>query len=513
MTKITVQRLVLFSTLLLLPVLSLLWSIHWPLNWDAAAYLYNAQELLRGAHLYTTVGFDPNPPMITFLSMPAAVIAKIFSLNLFTTFKVYFVVLSVASLGITWRIFYQIFGKSLRNPATVFMSLFTILFFFALGVNYAQREHFFVLLALPYIATLVGVYSKRNVSQLAIVISAILLICGLLIKPHFLLFWIITEGCLIFGRHKKIWRLQNIIIAIGVIGYYAFFYFALIDYRSVLYFIATTYSAWFSISGLWRDANILIPVIIFIVASIFLYYNRKALRHREFFIPIYVALVGFIVVAFVQPNIWPYHFITAKILGSAMMLTLIFVQLQGQWRQLRLFSFWGFVLLFNVAFTALLLLSFSETTTIYPLINKHIIEEVNTYLSQKKSPTVFFATVSYERTFTAMQNNDFTIATRLPALWMLPQLQIDRDMARQMPFPRTGALAKPEKDFFDILISDLNTTKPDIVIFEILQSNYLSFNFDAQVFFSRDPRFTTFLENYHQVYASAENYIFFERNN
>jgi hypothetical protein len=164
-------------------------------NHDAAWYLHVVQRWLAGATLYRDV-IDTNPPLIIWLSTPAVWLAGLSGWPAPALFKVSVLAVAAVSLLIVRAIVRR--GWPGREFLLVALSVFVALPF-AKG-DFGQREHFAVLLTMPYVFAAVSQRPLESRPLRWLIGAAAGL--GFAIKPHFLTAWLALEVVVFLAKGR-----------------------------------------------------------------------------------------------------------------------------------------------------------------------------------------------------------------------------------------------------------------------------------------------------------------------
>jgi len=182
-------------------------------------YLTNAAHLLLNGGTYSHDFFETNPPMILFLYIPALFIAKLTALNLIDSIRLYFMLLTLISIGLCYH-----FLKKLFNEPIYIRSLLTAIAFVLLilpSSQFGQREHLLMILVLPYLfVSMLRLQNKSIHWGLAILIG-LLAGLGFSIKPHFLTTFMLIECYFLWTRRSLLgWiRIESSLITVVLIAY------------------------------------------------------------------------------------------------------------------------------------------------------------------------------------------------------------------------------------------------------------------------------------------------------
>ncbi|MGE5539031.1 MAG: hypothetical protein ACM30I_10455 [Gemmatimonas sp.] len=178
-----------------------------PIRWDDQSfYIYAAPHLLDGYRLYSPDLQDTNPPLIAWMTMIPALLARLSGLSLETSF-ILFVAL-MACIAIAWSL--RLAAKP-GQPATPAASAFLVwlavalvyatvilpnvkwkldqafdAFGMALRYDFGQREHLLSLLVLPYLFAAARRVDGRRVSAAEGALIGVVAALGFCLKPQYL---------------------------------------------------------------------------------------------------------------------------------------------------------------------------------------------------------------------------------------------------------------------------------------------------------------------------------------
>jgi len=162
------------------------------INHDAAACLVAGAQILAGKILYVDI-VDTNPPLIYYLHVVPAAIARWLGTPLVLTFMLLVWLATVASTLATWRLCRLAFRRAEVTAASVALSVAlssAVLMYFN---DYGQREHLFALAFLPYLSLRACRVAAVRVGAGGAVSCGILAGLAACIKPHFVALWLGVE--------------------------------------------------------------------------------------------------------------------------------------------------------------------------------------------------------------------------------------------------------------------------------------------------------------------------------
>lgn len=209
-------------------------------------------QFLLAEHLLSNGGWntpfaDREQPMILLLFMPAAYTHLLFpASNAILHLSIWLLVIINACMLITYNILERVHFFSKTKSTHILVFLYYMLCIFVAFANPApnsgQREQLFAALICPYIFnTLVRTKNAYLPKTLRIIVS-ILAAIAICLKPHFLIFYLVTE-IYIFASTKKLHTIISIenvvIISIGLLYLISWRIFYP-EYFSELHFSAAT---------------------------------------------------------------------------------------------------------------------------------------------------------------------------------------------------------------------------------------------------------------------------------
>jgi hypothetical protein len=172
------------------------------IGWDAAAYVQWGDEILRGRVPFAEI-VDVNPPLVQFLHVPPALLARVLHLPPLLVFNLCVFAATVVSswaLAAALRRFFPKLGAGRR---------FAVVISFALGHHFAwagghfgQREQCIVMAMVPALVVRWARYDGQNVARGVLVGCGVLLATAVAVKPHFLLPWLLFELSLMLQQRR-----------------------------------------------------------------------------------------------------------------------------------------------------------------------------------------------------------------------------------------------------------------------------------------------------------------------
>lgn len=288
-------------------VVSLSFQLHVPVNHDAAWLLEGSRRILHGGVIGLDF-IDVSPPLIVWLGMPAVLLSELTDLYLGSVFKLYVAALALLSLSLCWLVLsYLEMSTRLR---TQFFFVLSVICIAIQGYDFGQREHFMLILTLPYVLLIVARVSKVDPPGQLVAIVSLAAIFGFCIKPHFLAIPFLLELWVLSRRRKilGVFRQETILLGIGCLIYLAAIFLFAEGYP--LYVVpraVINYGAFsVSFSLLLQNILVLLGPKILVIILFFIFAPKDAVRHPVS-IGFLVATLGAFCAALAQSKGWSYH--------------------------------------------------------------------------------------------------------------------------------------------------------------------------------------------------------------
>ena len=166
-------------------------NTHTLMQLDNAWVLYAAQRLVNGEVPYVDF-YETNPPLILWINAISVWIAHLLHLNTIDTFYGFVLLLGVLSLTLTLQ---ELKKHPVLSKPLLGSIVFAVLAQLALGSSklfFGQREHLFMVLAMPYFIQLSSPLREPQWGGRQLLV-AIMAGIGFSIKPYFALIWMTGE--------------------------------------------------------------------------------------------------------------------------------------------------------------------------------------------------------------------------------------------------------------------------------------------------------------------------------
>ncbi len=194
--------LLIFASVVLLMVLRLALE-PWVMNHDAALHLDIGRMILEGKRPYLDF-VDTNPPMIMYLSVVPAAMAKLLPIHIISAFHLFTFCLMLISAGTCRSLLARArLGVSVNERNMIALTL--LVMSFALmqtpDMDWGQREHLYLLLYFPFFICRWVRWQGGYVNRTMAIIVGLAAAAGACMKPHFVIAALSVEGAqIIMGR-------------------------------------------------------------------------------------------------------------------------------------------------------------------------------------------------------------------------------------------------------------------------------------------------------------------------
>jgi hypothetical protein len=481
------------------------------MNHDPAWYLHMAGVWLDGATLYRDV-IDTNPPLIVFITAIPVAISRLVNLPGPLVFKAFVFAaagLSVAvSIPFVRRIWQDEHARFLIGTMLVF------LIFPFVKTDFGQREHFTVLLTVPYVLASCGYAVGRPAGRGFDAVAGALAGLGFAMKPHLLAGWVAFELALAaMRRSPRVW-LRPAAVSAGVAAalYGAVVVLLVPDYLSVARDAMQVYG------GLNSSAAFLLRLAdlqLWVIGLLLLLVLRLPAAHRNPCVLMFAAATGFLIAAMVQLKGWGYHLYPSRVLillfFAAVVASVtdahpaVLQVIRGGKRSINA-AVLAAVTIWSARYVAEAKkpIATDYVTSLTALIHE---THADTFALLGMQGLVYpaFPTTNYSGTRWVLRHN---------SLWFLPGIYAD-EMKRPDhtdAFRRLDGMPPLERRYFEEIVEDLCRTPPKLLVLEppIPNAPVVRRSLDLVRYYRQDPRFDRMFSAYAHK-ATVGLYVAYER--
>jgi hypothetical protein len=447
---------------------------------DCAWFIDVAERLLDGKALYADIK-EVNPPLGMWMIVPIVWLAKTLSISSVSITYTTLLGMSAGTLALCNR-YLRLNGSFQSIPRHLLVIAIAVAILFFPAAFFAEREHFIILLFLPWIFLRALPATETNSPSYERLLVGALAAIAICIKPQSVFAPAFVELVLYIRNRKmnEILALENLgalavsmIYAISVVIFAPLFITEMIGLGAKAYVPFYGYPSYIiALNARWSIIALLIAVVITI--------RLKTLKIDTTIITVMMAAAtGFLLSYAVQWKGFTYQVMPASILmwltcaaGAAML-----------WQTEKKLSVH---ILAAVAVGGLVLSDVPQT-----YVNSY--RSVSTLLANNapNAKTIFIASTRLDDGFPFVQKHNLIWASRLPTQWLTPYVASKW---------QSGSL--PQDDIvykaMDWTVSDLITMKPDIVMIDISndQAYVPGGSFDYIKFWQNDLRFSEIWSRY-----------------
>jgi hypothetical protein len=473
---------------------------------DQTWLLFLAHRLLEGARLGVDV-FEPNPPLIIWLTELPVLIGRALDIRLTTALQVCLALLVVLSVGWSTILLRRGEGADGRR----FAGWFALAMLFALvvdpWVHQAQREHIMLLLVLPYVVMTARRMEGKASPPGEAVLAGLCAGVGFLLKPHHLLVVVLIEGLLLV-RYRSLRTLGRpesaAMMATGLAYAIALWLWAPDYLRNVVPLAVATYYDFHRV----ELSEVILPmralkIVLMVLLWAALY---RWLAHRALATLLVLAGTGATLAFAAQMKADEYQFIPA-VAYLTLMLAVIAIDCWSRWATPRLVAVpaglatAGATCTFLAALAIHYPLQVARAAHAYTDDHIEVQRQVSPHIPRRS--VVLILSTATESFFEQVLDRDWQWGSRFFCLWMLPSIikaerTADSTGTQEPEAIRNGALLTR-----NAMLADLTHWRPNPVLVDRCADTSIApcmgagaLRFDILHWLSEDPRFADAWTNY-----------------
>lgn len=478
------------------------------INHDSAWYLEATARFLDGARLYDDI-IEINPPLAFYLTVPPVWLAKTVGVSAIPVFFGYVFAVMGVSLFLVGRLVAAVPFARPSAKATVLWTVFGALVlgsWFQIG----QREHFAIMLAMPYLI-LAGVRADGGQPSARLSVAAgLMAAAGFALKPYFLLVPIAVELALRLdrGAARRWFRPETVALGLALLAYAALVWSTtpLFLTRIVPWAMATYDALSVPLPQVLLRGELLL---LLLAVAVHVRYGRRA-PWSGMSTVVLSACAAFYAVYVMQQKGFGYHLFPARTLLIVAFVTALVSLL---WRPTVAGS--PPATRFAPSVIAGALLTFMTVWMIGTggYSNAFLDRHLARVQAAAGGGPVHVLSTNVSWTYPLVNYARVESASRFPTLWLLPG--VVQGLARP---PAEAATAKAELRaietyLIDAIIADFEAHRPTLVVVDIRKSKpYLAgMPLDYIEFLSRDPRFVRIWARYEMIGATGSAQLYRRR--
>jgi hypothetical protein len=470
------------------------------LNLDVAWHLYLARAVRGGARLYRDVA-DTNPPLIVFLNMLPVWLTDVLRLSPAHGLNLFVIAAAAGSVTVCSRLIPRIWTGISPEAVGLIVAAVAFCVMPFVKFDFGQREHFAVLLLLPYV-WLAAVPGARIQSRLGPILIGVAGGLGFVMKPHFLLAWGLLELMVIARERfsaRALLRPAFIAALATALGYVAFIVLFVPAYLEVFNDVRRFYG------GLDSPVSVLVrlpDVGTWIAAAALLTaFRLQADAARPVFV-LFAVATGFVAAGLLQFKGWSYHMYPGRVFLVLYFIVLALALLQsapalqtvlrGGLRSVCL------VIVGGLLATSARYLAESRNPT-GPDLVAPLVELIN-----KQSPHGPIAQISMRTqlypAFPAAIEAGVKWSLRFPTQFYLPGLY-EKELElpdSELSFRAPSAMSEVERRYFTEFVDNLCAAPPSVLIIEPPTPHAPAGrrSLDLVAYYGQDPRFRQLFAGY-----------------
>lgn len=472
------------------------------LNSDISWLLDIVHRWFQGGN-YQQNFFENNPPMILYLYAFPEWISEKMNFNHIIVIRVFTYLLSILSLALSCKIVNKIFKDNDGLTKTSFLIGLTFCYWLLPVYEFGQREHWMIMLVMPYLLLAVLRCKGEAVFSKFSVLIGVLAGIGFALKPHFLLTFVFIEIYLIIKTQKlSTWfRSEAVIVVFIVLAYLTSIFLFMPKYiTAVLPYVWNFYLNTVKESFFELVVNSI--GITWLAAVIFYFVLRKKIIDSDVYAIMVIANIGFMLVYLLQGRSWYYHAIPMFTI-SILLLLLFCARCIQKINSLpsASFKYYWINLYLIISIIVLFPLFFIYRLTTFNVNKKNSQQSYINQLIQfvKNYPvkgSIYFFSASVVPSSTVVDYARVTSASRFPSFWMLPG--IIKIQHSKLNDNKLKMIDDANYFITQAVVEDFERNSPQLVFVDSLKypSNFGTYPFDFIKYFSQDPKFKRIWSNY-----------------
>ena len=469
--------------------------------------LYMAQQVVDGKKAYVDF-YEVNPPLTIWLNIPPVILANATGISLAVALKIY-----VFSLIALILIFSQKLIERCKTPyAQALLLSLTFVLTIQPAAQFAQREHFMLILLIPYIFLISARAKRIKLPQIWVLTIAILAALAICLKPYFVLIPALCELYLLFLLRTQTFKRPEpyTMVFIGL-AYLASILIITPDYVFVIVKHArVVYQA--GVGTNWQIMaylvdSMVIALVLALVSKIYLKVKIKDISPE--YVVIFLIALANLGVFFAQFKGWPNHIYPVNamvIVLTAVLLVKLYNYFRTSKNLIILLLGIGFLgPVYEMSIRYVLAVSTKHAGATYFDRRIKNFESENPAI-EPKARSILVMSALIESGFPLVNEFELDWGSRLPSMWMTPGIQNLKLSGQQ-----SGELLEAEIFSQETVGQDLATRKPDIVFVHISsQKRFFNAPYDYIEDYSQNDTFREAWRAYEWV-ESDEDFALYRR--
>ncbi|WP_374655168.1 hypothetical protein [Dongia sp.] len=464
------------------------------LHHDVAWYVYCNFRQLEGIRPYIDI-IEVSPPITFYLTLLPVVVSAVTGLPV--KFCVTFFVLALSAISLLLAMsFDKMASPGERRWKTI--AIAAVMLIVPVAV-FGQREHFAVILGLPYFYASAARLRGMEVKPGTAIIAGLMAGIGLSIKHYFLLAPLMVEAYLIFatGSLRVLFRWEIYAATAAGLLYATFVLLVHPEYLSVsVPLILAAYSAYTLPLWLVAAQPAALPMILGIG---FFFLARRYIGQVGSADLLFVAALAFAACYFWQGKGWAYHALPANLTLAIASVELASLTLADRASARKISVRQRYTLPL-----APLLLIFLQTAQSGYYRNQFAEDAVGYVKRYAEGGNVFMMSSNLSTGFPLVLDSGARWASRYATQWLLPEILRGRQMEATLNEKRRTELAWLARIDFDSTVEDFEKLRPALVFVDLTYQDrptriYNGISVDMIAYYIQDRRFAEIWQQYEKV--------------
>lgn len=453
------------------------------LNNDVSTLLLFTSRLLAGGN-YLTDFFTPNPPLIFFIYTPVVVLNSLLGISKTVLFTHYVFSIALLSVCACYVISKRISKCKKNFPVYFFNTVLTAIFLIFPLYHFGQRDHFLVILTMPYLVTIMARLSGVNLSRIVVIFSGIFAGFGFALKPQFLIVFALVEIC--YCIHKKnilAWLRIETVSILSLISIYIFI--CLIFFQNYFYDVLPYLWEFYYANSLVAWHQIFFhPLVIFFLFPIILYFSGSVNNEFRYVSSVlFTALIGFVLSFICQKDAYYYHAIPAFSLAVLLFFLQLYLVLSGNQSNFKIKIRLGSLFLIVLILPCYILTGTYLSGLSY---KKRVLSPLIAFMKENDNNNKLYIFSNLPRFgFPLIEYTNTKVAQRFDTFWMTSGLlkKIEKEGNEKV----VQHFRNNDYFFMQMINEDFQKNKPDFVFIEAANDKQSVFNY--LYYFLQDKEF------------------------
>ncbi|MFI5165803.1 MAG: hypothetical protein ACHQQS_04210 [Thermoanaerobaculales bacterium] len=470
-----------------------------PMSHDVAFFYFVSGRMLDGAKLYRDI-LEINPPLVYYLGVPPAWLARTLGLESIPVFYGYCLVIAGGALALLWSVARRtaVFSAAaVRRVALLAVLCIELIMVIGCGMfnQFGQREHLALVLTLPYFLTASAAAAGRPVGFGLGIAAGTFAGVGMAFKPFFLAPWVLTEAYVAFRARswRRVARPESVAVAATSL------ILAVLLLTLEPGYLANARSNLAVRPGLIGPFSALLlrpEVLVWLLAGLALLMLRLGPADDDLGRILFLAAGGFLIAALAQQHGMDYHYYPVLALAAFLLVVRCARWLEA-WLSLRWRQAWGW--LASLLGIAILVTGVLESIHLPRTMQRPQITKLAALISEHaRDGSVYQLASTVDPLFPAVNlaHGRWLGHFNLMSTWLSPYLVRDPSLPR---YNKPEAMNEVEHMVFQTVLDDLRRDPPELLVVETSDCKFRlpCKRFDFIEYFGQAKQFRELMGRYH----------------